>query len=154
MSTPTSSNDFTGTGWGFPPTFIPPTFTDAPPPLRVVSREDDIDDSLNLILSTRPGERAMQPDFGCPLDRFMFEPLDTTTMTHIADIVETAVLLLEPRVEPVQVQFDTRRQSEGILLIEVTYRIRATNSRRNFVYPFAVNEGTELASPTAPPPNP
>ena len=84
---------FLGTGWGFPPTFRRST-----PGVAMVSEEDDIKSSLEILLSTRVGERVMQPKYGCNMDRLLFEPLDTTLQAYMKDLIKTAILYFEPRV--------------------------------------------------------
>jgi len=139
MNTDFQQNDFLGIGWSFPPTFTP-----GPQPLAMTEREVDIERSLQILLSTRIGERVMQPKYGCNLDAYLFESLDTTTKTEIADKVQTAILYFEPRIDAKRVTVNTDRALEGVVLIEVEYVVRATNSRFNFVFPYYTNEGTEL----------
>lgn len=132
-------NDFLGIGWSFPPTFTP-----GPQPLAMTQREDDIEASLHILLTTRVGERVMEPKYGCNLDAYLFESLDTTTKTIIEDKVRTAILYFEPRIDAKKITINADRELEGIILIEVEYVVRATNSRLNFVFPYYKNEGTEL----------
>jgi phage baseplate assembly protein W len=139
MSDELSNNDFLGKGWSFPPTFSANTET-----VEMTEKEEDIQRSLQVLLSTRVGERVMQPKFGCNLDDYLFESLDTTTKTLIREKVETAILYFEPRITVKRVHVDTERELEGVILIEVDYVVRATNSRFNFVFPYFKTEGTEL----------
>ena len=74
----------------------------------------------------------------------MFETLDTTTKTIVADKIENSILYFEPRIDLEKVSLDDSRELEGVVLIEVVYRVRTTNSRFNFVFPFYKNEGTDL----------
>ncbi len=130
---------FLGTGWSFPPEFNKKTGT-----VELVSGEEDIRQSLEIILSTRPGERVLHPDFGCNLDIMMFEPLTTTLITTMKDIIRTAIILYEPRIELNSVKIYPDHALEGKVNIELDYTVRATNSRFNMVYPFYVEEGTYL----------
>ena len=102
----------------------------------MVSDVQDIEQSLQILLSTRPGERILQPDYGCSLDRLMFEPMDTSLKSYVEDVVKTAILYHEPRIDPSKVTIDTSNETEGWLNVIVEYTIRTTNSRYNFVYPF------------------
>jgi hypothetical protein len=124
-------SSFFGTGWTFPPSFQKETAG-----VEMVSDLSDIEESLQILLSTRPGERIMQPDYGCNLDRLMFEPMDTSLKSYVEDVVKTAILYHEPRIEPLSVQIDTSDEIEGWLNVIVEYSVRTTNSRYNFVYPF------------------
>ena len=139
MNSDIRQNDFLGRGWTFPPTFDASAQT-----VDMVEREADIEQSLRVLLTTRTGERVMEPKFGCNLDDYLFESLDTTTVTIIRDKVETAILYFEPRIDVKNVTLDLSREFEGVVLIEVDYVVRTTNSRLNFVFPYYKNEGTEL----------
>src|SRR5262245_36605929 len=139
MNSDLRQNDFLGRGWTFPPTFDAGSQT-----VNMVEREADIEQSLRVLLTTRTGERVMEPKFGCNLDDHLFESLDTTTVTIIRDKVETAILYFEPRIDAKNVTLDLSRELEGVVLIEVDYVVRTTNSRLNFVFRYYKNEGTEL----------
>ena len=130
---------FLGRGWSFPP-----TFNRARPGVEMLEDEIDIASSLEILLSTALGERTMLPQYGCNLDELVFESLDTRMKTLMADKVETAILYFEPRIETESVLLDDSRQLDGVILIEVNYRVKSTNSRFNFVFPFYKLEGTDI----------
>jgi uncharacterized protein len=130
---------FLGRGWSFPP-----TFNQSRPGVEMLEQEADIASSLEILLSTIPGERVMLPQYGCNLEELVFESLDTRMKTLMADKVESAILYHEPRIELEKVQLDDSRELEGVVLIEIFYRVKATNSRFNFVYPFYKLEGTDI----------
>ena len=129
---------FLGTGWAFPPEFSEETGT-----VEMVSAEIDINQSLQILLSTSLGERVMQPTYGCNLLDYQFEPLNSNLLAFIRSTVERALLYHEPRiiVENISItqpgSFDL---IEGKLLIEIDYRIIETNSRYNYVYDFYLRE--------------
>lgn len=129
---------FLGTGWSFPPEFSPQLGE-----VIMSSDEQDIQESLSVILSTKLGERVMLPIFGCNLDDLLFENLDLTTKTLAIERINDAILYYEPRIDVLSVSIDESRELEGVLLINVDYQIRATNSRMNMVYPFYKIEATE-----------
>jgi phage baseplate assembly protein W len=130
---------FLGTGWGFPP-----EFSNKSNQVGLLSDEDDIRSSLQILLSTRQGERVMLPDYGCNLDELVFESLTTTFKTYIKDLIATAILYYEPRIDVNKIDLDDSAETEGKILISIDYTIRSTNSRYNFVYPFYLNQATEL----------
>jgi len=134
-----NEKSFLGIGWSFPPTFV-----NNKQEAMMVSEEEDIAQSLEVILSTMPGERVMQPNFGCNLERMLFEPLTTSLITIMKDIIETAILYHEPRIELKKVQIDTREVVNGVVLIELDYIVRTSNTRYNLVYPFYIEEGTDV----------
>jgi Bacteriophage baseplate protein W len=108
--------------------------------------ETDIDQAMLLILGTAPGERPMRPEFGCGVHDFVFDTIDAGTVARMETEIRAALDRWEPRVEVTDVQFDLDGTDRGELVIEITYRVRATNHMRNLVYPFYVipaEEGAE-----------
>lgn len=134
-----STADFLGTGWSFPPSFSPTSGG-----VEMTTRVDDIQRSLHILLTTAVGERVMQPKYGCNMEDLLFEALDTGTKTLIEDRIRTAILYFEPRIEAGKIVLNDTQGLEGVVLIEIEYRVRATNNRFNFVYPYYRGEGTEL----------
>lgn len=130
---------FLGRGWSFPP-----TFNRNRPGVDMLEHEADIASSLEILLSTLPGERIMLPQYGCNLTELVFESLDTRMKTLMADKVESAILYHEPRIDLESVRLDDSRELEGVVLIEIIYRVKSTNSRFNFVYPYYKLEGTDI----------
>ena len=132
-------NSFLGTGWRFPPTFSKDTLQ-----VSMLSDEKDIQSSLEILLSTRQGERVMLHKYGCNLNEMVFEPMTTTFKTYIKDMIQTAILYYEPRIDVKKITLDDSRDAEGVILVMIEYLVRSTNSRYNFVYPFYKNEGTQV----------
>ena len=130
---------FLGTGWSFPP-----QFSNKSAEVGMLSGEEDIQSSLEILLSTRPGERVMRPDYGCNLDELLFEPLTTTFKTYMKDLIATAILYYEPRIDVNKIELDDSAEGDGRVLISIEYTNRSTNSRFNFVYPYYKAEGTEV----------
>lgn len=126
---------FLGTGWAFPPSF---ERFGGGLAAGVVSGEADIRESLRILLSTAPGERVMQPEYGCGLRRMVFGHLDESAITAIKDVVAVAVLRHEVRVVLDEVKVETDELAEGVLRLRLDYRVRSTNSRANMVYPYHV----------------
>ena len=131
---------FLGAGWAFPPQFLKEGTT-----VEMVSAREDIEQSLAILLSTLPGERLMQPQYGCDLTPLIFEPLTTSLITDISDRVRTSILYFEPRIVPERISVTAGDPLEGVVLIEVDYKISSTNARHNFVFPFYKAEGTQPA---------
>ena len=130
--------DFLGTGWKFPPEFDKNTGA-----VELVSDEEDINESLNILLSTSLGERVMQPTYGCNLADFLFESLNSTLIGYIKDRVQNAILFYEPRitVENLEVtDVDSPELLQGHFTIRIEYTIPETNSRFNYVYDYYKNE--------------
>ena len=133
-----STNEFLGTGWSFPPTFQQDTRQ-----VKLVKNVEDINQSLNILLSTSLGERVLQPRYGCNLEDFLFDPLNASIIGYIKDLVQSAILIYEPRIiaERVEVTADGSFDIiEGRFTIQVEYSIPGTNSRFNYVYDYYKNE--------------
>jgi phage baseplate assembly protein W len=135
---PSSTTSFLGTGWSFPPSFDNVSGT-----VDLVKDVDDINESLNILLSTTLGERVMQPSYGCNLENYLFESLSNTLIGFIRDLVTKAILYYEPRITAESVDVtaaDSTELWEGRFTIQVTYTIPQTNSRFNYVYDYYSNE--------------
>jgi uncharacterized protein len=130
---------FMGRGWKFPPTFIK-----HPSVALTVETEEDIRESLYILLRTRLRERVMQSSYGCNLDMLLFESITTTFLSFVKDHVSSSIRLYEPRVNLLQVTMDTSNMFSGMIMIRVDFEVRATNRRDNIVYPFYLNEGTHV----------
>ncbi len=106
--------------------------------IALASGEQDIDQAIELILSTAPGERPMRPEFGCGVHDFVFDTIDAATVGRLETEIRIALDRWEPRIEIQKVDFDLDHMGDGQLLIEIGYRVRATTHERNHVYPFYV----------------
>lgn len=133
---PDPQKAFLGVGWAFPPQ------VEADGTIAEAVYEEDICQAIRIILSTNPGERLMRQDFGAGLNAFVFEPVSTTTMALIQTRVQEALIAWEPRIDVEQVKVTTDSNERYKLLIDITYRVRATNAVANLVYPFYLQEGT------------
>jgi uncharacterized protein len=129
--------DFLGSGWSFP--------------VRINSRggielsrgEDDIAESIKMILSTPKGQRRMRPAFGCGIHDLAFAPNDPATHGQIRHHVTEALALWEPRIEVLAVRVQPDSDDPARLFVDIEYSQRADNQRRNLVYPFYMIPGEE-----------
>ncbi len=128
-----------GTGWSFPP-----EFSQASNSIVLVDDEKDIRQSLEILLSTQLGERVMRPDYGCDLSPYVFETINPSIRAQIKNIVERAILYHEPRIKVNNIELIVTDE-DGTINIEIEYTINASNSRSNYVYPFYINEGTNIS---------
>jgi phage baseplate assembly protein W len=131
---------FLGTGWSFPPAFDKINHR-----VLMVSDTEDIAESIRIILSTTPGERLMQPKFGCNLKKLVFESIDTTLIAKLNHLIYHALLDFEPRINFLAAEIIDRDELNGILHIQVNYSIIITNTRHNIVFPFYLLEGTNIS---------
>lgn len=125
-----NNNSFLGKGWSFPPEFERGNEV-----THLVSDEEDIRQSLIILLSTSRGERFNR-QYGCNLNDFLHEEINPTTLQLMEEQIQRCVLLFEPRIELINVKFDTSHEEEGIILIDLEYRIRKMNVVSNLVYPY------------------
>jgi len=104
--------------------------------IAMTSGPEDLDCSIRVVLATAPSERVMRPEFGCRIWDLLFEPVNANTVGLMAQSVREAVSQWEPRVEVVDVVVTPDDDDASMVRIEVAYRVKATNDRRNLVYPF------------------
>ena len=127
---------FLGRGWSFPIRFASGGMN----PTVMVEDEEDIRQSLHIILSTRVGERVMRSDFGTGLHNMVYHNMDLTARTQLRAAIERAILYWEPRITLNKVSFDMSEERSGKLSILLEYTVRQTNSRGNIVYPYYYEE--------------
>ena len=135
MALPASNKTFLGVGWSFP------VETDGGQ-ADMVQYEQDIRQAILIILLTNSGERIMRPTFGAGLNKFLFEPVNPTTMAAVQTRVHDSLIDWEPRIDVLEVTVNPSAKSLSTVLIDITYRVRATNSVGNLVYPFYLGEGS------------
>jgi uncharacterized protein len=129
------SEQFIGRGWAFP------LRVDSTGGIALVSREQEIEEAIRLILGTSPGERPMRPEFGCRIHEYLFASADGETASAIGAEVRASLRRWEPRIDVEDVVVTIDRVSPALLYIDVRYVIKATNDRRNLVFPFYVIPG-------------
>ena len=129
------AKDFLGTGWAFPLHISPRGG------FSFAVGEEDIAESIWIVLGTSRGERIMQPRFGCGIHDYVFAPNNPTTQGDIAHQVRQALTEWEPRIDVLDVRVTSLSEEPNKLLIRVDYRIRSTNAFHNLVYPFYIQEG-------------
>ena len=106
--------------------------------IRLSQGPEDLDRSIRVVLLTAPGERVMRPQFGCRIWDLLFEPVNANLLGLIAEAVRDALAQWEPRVEVEDVQPVQDDDDGALVRIAIRYRVKATNDRRNLVYPFYV----------------
>ena len=124
------SNNFLGVGWRFP---VAP---DSKGQITMAHYEDSIRQSIWMILGTAKGERVMHPDFGCGIHDLLFAVNSADTAGSVVGEVREALIDWEPRIDILNLNVTSEGAQENAILIELEYRVRATNSRFNLVYPF------------------
>ena len=129
------AKEFLGSGFHFP------LGVDETGALALSKEEEKIRSAIWLILSTAKGERLMLPDFGCRIYDMIFGVNDTATASKVASEVSEALVNWEPRIDLLEVQARPDTVDPAKLLINIEYRVRATNTVFNLVYPFYLERG-------------
>lgn len=129
------SQAFLGVGWKYP------MGINQQGDVALSRHEDNIQETIGIILSTAPGERLMHPDFGCAIHELVFAQNNTSTASLARFYVEEALVRWEPRIILDEVEVQADPSNLALLLISVNYRVRATDSRFNLVYPFYLTRG-------------
>lgn len=131
-------SNFWGSGWSFPPTFDLDNNR-----LQLVHKEQNINQSIDIILKTLRGERSMNAWFGSNIGSFIFKNIDANTKGQILESVKNTLLQHEPRIDVDDVIL-TVSDDQTMVNLFIDYTVRNTNSRYNHVYPFALFEGSNL----------
>lgn len=108
--------------------------------IALVSGAEDVEQSIRIILGTRPGERVMRPTFGCKAHDLLFEVRDATTASLLKKYVLDALNFWEPRIQVLQVEVLLDDDLDGSLQVEINYEIKAIHDVRSIVYPFFLEE--------------
>lgn len=132
---PETNDSFLGTGWAFPPSFDKEAGG-----VRMASDEEDVIQSIKILLGTTPGERVMRPRFGTNMEKLLFQPLDSTLQAYMEDLIRDALTYHEPRVTLNKLTL-IPKVTEGLVEISVDFTIRSTNRSGNLVYPYYLTEG-------------
>lgn len=129
------THSIVGKGWAFPPQI------NAQGGLALIERSTELDQAIQIILSTAPGQRLMRPTFGCRLHELVFMPNNVQTAAQARRYVEEALGMWEPRIAVREVEVHPHPEQDNALLIAIEYETRATRDRRSLVYPFYLIPG-------------
>ena len=133
-----ANSGFLGVGWSYP------VGVDGDGNVSIETlHEEKIRQAIWIILATARGERVMRPDFGCGIHDLVFAVNSPGTAGRVAGEVREALVQWEPRIDLLDVKARADGQAGERLLIEIDYRVRATNNRFNLVYPFYLEGGAE-----------
>lgn len=130
------NDGFLGRGFGFPV-----NVESATGQFKETDGEEDIRQSIVMILSTRKGERVMRPEFGCDIYNFMFGTMDYTSVHLMEEAILESLIRWEPRIRDIQVRGELSADEDGMIEFHIRYLVRSTNNVYNMVYPFFITEG-------------
>jgi phage baseplate assembly protein W len=129
------NNPIIGRGWHFPPAL------DERGTVALTSDENEIEQSIQIIMNTAPGQRVMRPEFGCRIHELVFAPNNATTAGLAIRYVNEALGQWEPRITVRRVDVNSDPKDDARLLISIDYQVNARHSNRSLVYPFYLIPG-------------
>ena len=124
-----------GRGWSFP------VATDVHGNISMSGDEKIIEESIRIILGTTPGERVMNPEFGCKINDIIFSPNSPKTIALAVHYIEEDIINWEPRVILNKVTGEMDPYNYNLININIDYEIRSVNTFFNMVYPFYLERG-------------
>ena len=130
---------FLGIGWSFPPTFNKESSD-----VKMVSDETDIKESLEIYFNTKLGERIMRPNYGCIIHEHIFDKIDESILNILSFELTQNIGQIEPRIIVEKIEIKQSSIENGELQISIEYKIISSNVRDNIVFPFYINEGTNI----------
>ena len=130
---------FLGRGWSFPP-----TFSKEMADIEMVSKEEDIRQSLQIFFNTKIGERIMRSNYGCVVHEYLFEKPASSILDKLAFELQQSLRFYEPRIMVIDVIANKSDVINGLVDFDIIYEVNSTNVRDNIVFPFYINEGTEI----------
>ncbi|HPW00419.1 MAG TPA: GPW/gp25 family protein [Oscillospiraceae bacterium] len=133
------TRDFLGKGFAFPPGVDKATGR-----FRMSREEEDIRQSIYLILMTRKGERAMEPEFGCSVYKYIYELPDDAFFHLVQNEVIDALTKWEPRITDIALDIDSSDILGGKVIFQISYTVRSTNNPNNLVFPYYLYEGVGI----------
>jgi uncharacterized protein len=125
-----SEREFLGKGWRFP---VAINLTGG---ISSSSFEENVRESIFVVLGTAPGERVKRPDFGCRIHDLMFAPNNDETAARAEYYCEEAIYKFEPRIASVKCKAYPNPDEPNRLDIRISYQIAGKSEKKNLVYPF------------------
>ena len=112
--------------------------------IALSSEEENIKDSIKIILGTAKGERLMNPEFGCDIHKLVFHPNSPNTAALVNYYVTEALHKWEPRISDVIVDAQPDPERENVMNVRIIYKVIRTNAIDNLVYPFYLRREQDL----------
>lgn len=118
--------------WKFPVSVDPLTGK-----IVTVSEAEDVRQSIYLLLETKKGERVKRAEYGSQIDRFTFEPVNTSLIGELRTDVMNTIRDAEPRAERLSVLATQSGQEPGVLLVRIQYEFQ--DIKEEILYEFDAN---------------
>lgn len=126
-----TQRDIIGTGWEFPPLFDKDEGG-----VRLISDQEEIENSIYVILHTAIGERVMRRSFGSNLHELLFEPLTTNIKTYMSTSLRESLELNEPRISVNSIRLEQNDPHLGRVDILVEVSILESRQALSLVIPY------------------
>ncbi len=137
MISESEKNNFIGTGIQFPIKINPSTGK-----IETAQGKNLIEQSIKLLLSTKPGERLYHSKYGIDLTPLLFEIPNDSTLKEIEERIKDSIVLFLPMILIDSVDFEINAL-QGVIHIQIGYIVKSTNARANYVYPFYIKEANQ-----------
>jgi len=135
-----NDREFLGRGWRFP---VAVNLTGG---ISSSALEENVRESIFVILGTATGERVNRPDFGCRIHDLMFAPNNDETAARAEFYCVEAIYNFEPRIEEVRCKALPNHDEPNRLDVRITYMIAGKSDKKNLVYPFYLLKPDDEAS--------
>lgn len=117
--------------WSFPLHFDPYGKT-----VETVYDDESIKQSLYMLLSTSPGERIMEPEYGCDLKPLAFERLTLSLETQMKNDIKKAIETFESRIDIKSITLEDV-EVDGCINIKIDYSIKTNKNNHTMVYKYS-----------------
>ena len=121
-------------GWKFPPSFN--LFGGN---VEVVSGNQSIQESLFTLLTTVPGERNMELEYGCDVNSLAFGVLDQNTKTFMTNNIKDSITKWEKRIRVDKVELSQENGDIGKIDIKISYTVLQNDNKGEFVYNYSAD---------------
>jgi phage baseplate assembly protein W len=137
-------NDIIGKGWAYPFRFTKVGRTGKLVGVSDATSLEKVSMSIRQILGTKRGSRVMDRDFGTDLREILFDPIDEVSIARVRFTIMDALQTWERRIDILDVDVSIDRVKEGIIDVEIFYRVIATQLEGNLVYPLYITEEMQV----------
>lgn len=134
-------DDIIGIGWRFP--ILP----DPLGRIGYLGGQENIEQSLKILLLTNLRERVMRAGFGTDAREQLFAPGSEKVLRLLERSVAAALRDHEPRIEVLNLRAEADPRDQTHVLVTIDYEIRATYVRGNLVFPFYLTGGGTEPAP-------
>lgn len=132
-------DEIIGIGWRFP--ILP----DARGRLCYIGGQDNIEQSLRILLLTSLRERVMRADFGTTAREQLFLPGSEKALRLLEKSISDAIRDHERRIEVLNIRAESDPRDRTHVTVGIDYEVRASYVRGNLVFPFYVGSGVPEA---------